>query len=85
MQKLKIQTGHPVTADVAEVNADCVRFVDENNRTVFEVSSGNGCITVRAVEFHKVDGVMHEGTLMVLPKQSNSIEIHTPVYQERIR
>lgn len=79
---LHIETGHPVMANVKQVESDQVRFVDEDGRCVFEVRilKGQAMIEVRAVDTHKVNGVIHDGLLCVTPRASNNIHLSTPPY-----
>ena len=81
---LRIETGHQVTGDIQVVEAQAVRFVAEDNRTMFEVSAlkdGSG-IEVRAVDATVRDGVLHEATILVSPRTSNMVMLTTPKYGE---
>lgn len=50
--KLRIESGHPMMTNVEAVSGSLVRFVTEDGRTMFEVSSGEDgrSIEVRALE-----------------------------------
>ena len=81
---LHIETGHPVTADVKQVDGRCVRFVSDDDRTMFEVIAGKDgrSLEVRAVEVTKVDGVIYAGRLVVYPAASNTVTIRVPRYED---
>lgn len=81
-KRLSIQSGHPVTCDVAAVPGRFVRFVTEDGRCMFEVGaddSGRG-IEVRGVEVCKVGGVVYSESLSVEPNSSNGVTIRTKEY-----
>ena len=80
---LHMETGHPVTANVQQVEGDCIRFVDQDGKCVFEVSitQGQPTIEVRAVDFHKSGHQIHSGMIVVRPDSSNKITISTPPYK----
>lgn len=78
--KLRLQTGHPVTADVGNVAGDRFRFVDAEDRTVFEVVCEDGYLEIRAVEFHTIGEAIHGGGITIHPRAGNSIEVRTPFY-----
>lgn len=82
-QNMHIETGHPVTADRAVVDASRVRFLIDD-RCMFEVSIGDDgrSIEVRAVEMVKVDGRVYAAKLAVEPNVSNSVTIRTTEYQD---
>lgn len=76
---MKIQTGHKVTADVKEVKAKSVSFCTDDGRVMFEVSicKDGKSIEVRGVENTKHNEIIYTSSLIVKPRYSNSIEIHT--------
>lgn len=80
--KLQIQTGHELTNDVKPVNADRVRFVAEDGRTMFEVTANDDgtSIEVRSVDTCRVDGVLYNGTLELAPRCANVLTVRSPKY-----
>ena len=78
--KLRLQTGHPVTADVKNIEGDRFRFVDAEDRTVFEVVCEDGYLEIRAVEFHTIGNSVHGGGITICPRAGNSVEVKTPFY-----
>lgn len=84
MSKLKIQTGHPVTADVKDVAASVVRFVTADDRTMFEFRCGDDgrSIEVRSVETTKIDGVIYDNRLLVAPTSTNGVNITVSRYAD---
>ncbi len=74
---MKIETGHPLTNDVVELNAKYVRFVSDDGRAAFEVSIGDDgrSIEVRGVDTYKVDGKLYCERFVVRPRASNSVDI----------
>lgn len=81
---MRIETGHPITGDVAEVAGRCVRFVGEDGQTMFEVSVGKDgkSLEVRSVENAKVAGVLHGTILHVIPNASNSVTVAVVPYDD---
>jgi hypothetical protein len=79
---MRIETGHSLTNNIAEVAGTTVRFIAEDGRTMFEVSAmkDGKSISVRGVETCVVGGVMYSSKLEIKPIVSNSIEIHSAVY-----
>jgi acyl-CoA thioesterase len=79
---LRIETGHPVTADVVKLDAQFVRFVTDNGRCMFEVHAcrDGRSIEVRCVETTKVDGVIYNNLMAVEPDSSNGVTIRTRLY-----
>ena len=79
---LKIQSGHPVTDDVQDVEGQFVRFMTEDGRAMFEVHAGKDgrSIEVRAIQATKVDGVIYDTILNICPKSSNAVDIFTQRY-----
>ncbi len=74
---MKIETGHPVSADVAPVAGDRVRFVTDDGRTIFEVTCGKDehSIDVRGVNTFKVGKVVYDGCLDIRPQCGNAVSI----------
>ena len=81
--KLRIQTGHPVTADVQEIKADRIRIVDENERCLFEVSLQDGYIEIQQIDHHILNDAIYGGGIVVAPRACNQIEVRTPFYAKR--
>ena len=81
---LHIETGHPLTVDVKKLDAKAVRFVTDDGRCMFEVTTGKDgrSIEVRAVETTKVGGAIYESLLDVRPNVANSVTILTRRYEE---
>ena len=77
-----METGHPVSADVAQVAGDRIRFVNQDGRCLFEIRIGRdqASIEVRAVDTHKVGDVIHDGVLFIHPISSDLITLSTPAY-----
>ena len=74
---MRIESGHPMTKDVAEVAGDSVRFVADDGRTMFEVRAGKDgkSLEVRGVDNAKVNGVLYATALCVIPNVTNSITV----------
>jgi len=83
-QKLHMETGHPVSADVKQVYGDRIRFVNQEGRCLFEVRIGDdqASIEVRAVDTHRIGDVIHDDALTIRPESSNKITLSTPAYPE---
>jgi|688.fasta_scaffold1249826_2 hypothetical protein len=81
--KLHMETGHAVTADVQIVAGERLRFVNADQRTIFEVVANEASISVRGVEFHFIGDAIHGGGIIVAPRASNEVEISTPFYGMR--
>ena len=80
--KLQIETGHPLTKDVQAINADRVRFVAEDGRTMFEVTANDDgtSIEVRSVDTCRVNGILYDGTLELVPRCANVLTVRSPKY-----
>lgn len=80
---LRIQTGHPVTADVQEIDAKSIRIVTDDDRCMFEVHlcKDGKSIEVRAVEMTKVNGVLFNNVLRICPQYNNQVVIRTEQYE----
>ena len=81
---LRIESGHPVTADVKAVEGKAVPFVTGDGRTMFEVRSGDDgqSIEVRAVEMTKHNGRIHSNHLLIEPRYANGVTVRAPIYQQ---
>jgi len=79
---MKIESGHPLMNDVAEVDGDCVRFVCADGRAMFEVriNKDGKSLEVRGVDNCKVNGVLYGTSLCVIPHVANSITIAAVPY-----
>jgi hypothetical protein len=75
---LHIESGHPVSGDVAQIGGHLVRFVTEDGRCMFEITIGNDgtSIDVRGVGTTKVDGVLYSEKIHVRPIASNAMTVH---------
>ena len=82
IMKLRIESGHPMMNNAEAVSGNLVRFVTDDGRTMFEVSSGEDgrSIEVRAVEMTKIGGQFYGAALELLPHTSNSIVVRTKLY-----
>ena len=79
---MKMQTGLRITADVKEVKGKSIRFVDDNDRVLFEVRMlDDKSIEVRGVETSKHDGKIYTEALIVMPRYANCIEVHRAIYE----
>ncbi len=74
---MRIESGHPMMNDVAEVAGDSVRFVCNDGRTMFEVRvcKDGKSLEVRGVDVAKVNGVLYGNALCVIPHVTNSITV----------
>ncbi len=74
---MRIESGHPMMNDVAEVAGDSVRFVCDDGRTMFEVRirKDGKSLEVRGVDTAVVNGVLYGTALCVLPHVTNSITV----------
>ena len=74
---MRIESGHQMTKNVAEVAGDSVRFVCDDGRTMFEVRAGKDgkSLEVRGVDDAKVNGVLYGTALCVIPHVTNSITV----------
>jgi len=74
---MRIESGHQMMNDVAEVAGDSVRFVCDDGRTMFEVriKKDGASLEVRSVGTAKVNGVLYGTTLCVIPHVTNSITV----------
>jgi hypothetical protein len=79
---LHIESGHSVTKDVQQVPGKFVRFVDEKNRTAFEVTVGvdGKSIEVRAVDAFIVDDTLYDKRLCVYPEAANAVNISVRLF-----
>lgn len=79
---MKIESGHPVTKDIAPVEGNSVRFVTDDGRTMLEVIIGKDkrSIEILGIETTKIDGVLYGTTLQIEPRASNSVVIRPAVY-----
>lgn len=79
---LHIETGHPITKDVQALPARGVRFVTDDDRTMFEVHIGQDgrSIEVRGVDVTKVGDMLYGSSLAACPNASNSLTIRTLPY-----
>lgn len=82
IMKLRIESGHPMMNNVEAVSGNLVRFVTDDGRTMFEVSSGEDSrsIEVRAVDTTNIGGKFYTAALELLPQTSNSIVVRTKLY-----
>ncbi len=80
---MRIESGHPVTADVRKIEGRAVRFVSDDGKTVFEViaNADGTSIEVRSVEAFKVDGQIYGGLLDVRPVCANVVEVRARRYE----
>lgn len=74
---MRIESGHQMMGDVADVSGDRVRFVTDDGRTMFEVSVGKDgrSIEVRCVDTAMVNGVLYGTALCVIPRVTNSLTV----------
>lgn len=81
---LHIESGHVYNADVCEIKGSTVRFVTEDDRTMFEIRLGKDgrSIEIRGVEATKVDGRIYVEQLSIQPNSSNSVTIRPVLYEE---
>ena len=72
-----------MTADVAPVVGDRVRFVTDDGRTIFEVTCGKDghSIEVRGVETFKVGKVVYDGCIEIRPHCANGVSIQARRYE----
>lgn len=82
LMPLHIETGHPLTGDVRSHPFREVRFVTDQDRTMFEVSIGQDgrSIEIKGVDVVAVDGVLYDSSLAACPNASNSLTIRTVPY-----
>jgi hypothetical protein len=76
-QKLHMETGHPVSADVAQVAGDQIRFVNQDGRCLFEIriQDDQASIEVRAVDTHRAGNKINDNVLVIEPKSCNCITL----------
>ncbi len=82
---MRIETGHAVSKDAQLVDADRVRFVAEDGRTMFEVVAGKDgrSIEVRGVETCRVDGVLYSNAIDVRPQVTNLVTIRAREHDDQ--
>ena len=80
---MRIETGHKVSADVAPVVGDRVRFVTDDGRTIFEVTCGKDdhSIEVRGIETFKVGKIVYDGCIDIRPQCANAVAIQARPYE----
>lgn len=81
---MRIESGHPMMNDVAEVAGDSVRFVCDDGRTMFEarIRKDGRSLEVRGVDTAIVNGVLYGTALCVIPNVTNSITVAAIPYDE---
>lgn len=81
---MRIESGHPMMNDVAEVAGDSVRFVTDDGRTLLEVRirKDGASIEVRGVDNAFVDGVLYGTALCVIPHVTNSVTVAAIPYDK---
>jgi hypothetical protein len=81
---LHIETGHKITEDAQTIDANGVRFVTEDGRTIFEVDIGEDgkSIEVRGVDKTRVENVLYGSNLAACPNASNSLTIRVCRYHD---
>jgi hypothetical protein len=81
---LHIETGHPITNDIQVLPVKGVRFVTDDNRTMFEVHIGQDgrSIEVRGVDVTKVGDMLYGSSLAACPEAANSLMICVLPYDE---
>jgi hypothetical protein len=81
---LHIETGHPVTKDIQVLPVKGVRFVTDDDRTLFEVSIGKDgrSIQIRGVDVTKVGDMLYSSSLAACPEAANSLSIRTLPYDD---
>lgn len=81
----RIETGHVVTNDVQIVDANRVRFVADDGRTMFEVgwNPDGRSISVRGVEITRVDGKLYSETIDIRPFCGNTVKIMVRDYEDQ--
>lgn len=81
---MKIQTGHRMTHDVADVDAHSVRFCADDGRTMFEVRCGEDgrSIEVRGVDCCRVGDVLYSELIDIRPKSANSVLVRVREYDD---
>ena len=79
---LRIQVGDYVANEEKTIEGDVIRFVTEDGRAMFDVYIGKDgrSIEVGAPQVTKVDGVIYDSKLEVLPRATNRIVIRTSRY-----
>ena len=84
MMGLKIESGHPVRADVQPVAGTRVRFVTDDGRTMFEVCVGRDgrSIELRAVDTTTHGDELYDIWLLVQPVSANTVLVRTAKYVE---
>jgi len=77
-----METGHPVSADVKQVEGDQIRFVNQDGRCLFVVSicKDQASIEVKAVDTHRVGETIHDNLLVIAPNSCGCITLSTPAY-----
>lgn len=80
---MRIETGHRVSADVAPVTGNRVRFVTDDGKTIFEVTCGkdNHSIEVRGVETFKVGKVVYDSCFVIKPQCANVVSVQAIPYK----
>lgn len=80
---LHIESGHPITKDVQVLPINGVRFVTDDNRTMFEVHIGRDgkSIEVRGVDATRVDDLLYGSSLAACPNAANSLTIRVLPYE----
>lgn len=72
---MKLQTGHWITKDVAQLEGRSVRFMASDERCMFEVTAqpDGRSIEIRGVDTCLVDGILYSHCLDMRPQVANSI------------
>ena len=81
---MRIESGHPMMNDVAVVPGDCVRFVTNDGRTMFEVriKKDGASLEVRGVDTAIANGVLYGTALCVIPHVTNSVTVAAIPYDQ---
>lgn len=82
---MKIAIGHPIAGDEKFIDADAVRFVADDGRTMFEVRwmKDGRSIEVRGVANCRVGGVLYDSCIDVRPRVGNCVEVRAREYGDR--